>query len=267
MRTAPWLGQPLVMRGCQAAVYAPDETSIRPVLKACLLLSVVHVQARPRAVRAQLDASQTWMPHRPGEVLTCKVTMVTCFAHEPALALADRVQAMQTCGYGNSRTHARRARAAAQRPDGRRVPHLGPRAPQQQHRRRAGEADADAAAASAGAARRSACRQPAATLPYPPPCLPAHCVNAALFIEQARRSSVHVVSRRMRGARARLHARAERRAGRQENTMVKFRGDALHSIDNFQSPGGTPRVSLVLKQYRLSPGDYAFCPEFVVGAW
>ncbi len=49
--------------------------------------------------------------------------------------------------------------------------------------------------------------------------------------------------------------------------MVKFRGDALHSIDNFQSPSGKPRVSLVLKQYRLSPGDYAFTPEFVVGAW
>ena len=53
----------------------------------------------------------------------------------------------------------------------------------------------------------------------------------------------------------------------QENTMVQFRGDALHSIDNFQSAKGLPRASLVLKQYRLSPGDYAFAPEFVVGAW
>ena len=49
--------------------------------------------------------------------------------------------------------------------------------------------------------------------------------------------------------------------------MVQFRGDALHSIDNFQSAKGLPRASLVLKQYRLSPGDYAFAPEFVVGAW
>ena len=55
--------------------------------------------------------------------------------------------------------------------------------------------------------------------------------------------------------------------GVQENTMVQFRGDALHSIDNFQSAKGLPRASLVLKQYRLSPGDYAFAPEFVVGAW
>ncbi|KAK9839845.1 hypothetical protein WJX81_005462 [Elliptochloris bilobata] len=58
-----------------------------------------------------------------------------------------------------------------------------------------------------------------------------------------------------------------RRLQVKENTMVQFRGDALHSIDNFQAASGRPRVSLVLKQYRLAPGDYAFAPEFVVGAW
>ena len=44
---------------------------------------------------------------------------------------------------------------------------------------------------------------------------------------------------------------------------VQFRGDALHSLDGFQSATGLPRVSLVIKQYKLSPGDYAFSPQWV----
>lgn len=49
----------------------------------------------------------------------------------------------------------------------------------------------------------------------------------------------------------------------QENMRVQFRGDALHSLDGFQSGQGRPRVSLVIKQYKLSPGDYAFSPQWI----
>lgn len=49
----------------------------------------------------------------------------------------------------------------------------------------------------------------------------------------------------------------------QENMRVQFRGDALHALDGFRSSLGTPRVSLVVKQYKLSAGDYAFSPEWV----
>jgi hypothetical protein len=54
------------------------------------------------------------------------------------------------------------------------------------------------------------------------------------------------------------------RAGLQENLMVEFRGDALHGLEGFTTATGLPRVSLVCKQYRLSPGDYAFAPDFQI---
>lgn len=52
----------------------------------------------------------------------------------------------------------------------------------------------------------------------------------------------------------------------QENMRVQFRGDALHALDGFQSSLRLPRVSLVVKQYKVSAGDYAFAPEWVQAA-
>ena len=50
----------------------------------------------------------------------------------------------------------------------------------------------------------------------------------------------------------------------QENMRVRFRGDAMHALDGFQSRDKSkPRISLVIKQYKLSPGDYPFAPEWV----
>ncbi len=46
--------------------------------------------------------------------------------------------------------------------------------------------------------------------------------------------------------------------------MVEFRGDALHGLEGFTTATGLPRVSLVCKQYKLSPGDYAFSPNFQI---
>lgn len=43
--------------------------------------------------------------------------------------------------------------------------------------------------------------------------------------------------------------------------MVEFRGDAMHGLEAFQTATSLPRVSLVCKQYKLSPGDYAFTPD------
>ena len=47
---------------------------------------------------------------------------------------------------------------------------------------------------------------------------------------------------------------------------MQFRGDALHALDGFQSSLGLPRVSLVVKQYKVSAGDYAFAPEWIQAA-
>ncbi|KAK9821737.1 hypothetical protein WJX81_000585 [Elliptochloris bilobata] len=50
----------------------------------------------------------------------------------------------------------------------------------------------------------------------------------------------------------------------EENMMVEFRGDAMHGLASFTTATGLPRISLVAKQYKLSPGDYAFAPTFLV---
>ena len=52
----------------------------------------------------------------------------------------------------------------------------------------------------------------------------------------------------------------------QENMRVQFRGDALHALDGFQSSLRLPRVSLVVKQYKVPAGDYPFAPEWVQAA-
>lgn len=48
----------------------------------------------------------------------------------------------------------------------------------------------------------------------------------------------------------------------QENTLVQFRGDAMHGFDPFSSESGLPRVSLVVRSYKIATQDYAFTPEF-----
>ncbi|KAK9832790.1 hypothetical protein WJX81_000978 [Elliptochloris bilobata] len=47
-----------------------------------------------------------------------------------------------------------------------------------------------------------------------------------------------------------------------ENTLVQFRGDAMHGFDPFSSETGLPRVSLVVRCYKIATQDYAFTPEF-----
>lgn len=50
----------------------------------------------------------------------------------------------------------------------------------------------------------------------------------------------------------------------QENTLVQFRGDAMHGFDPFSAESGLPRVSLVVRSYKIATKDYAFTPEFHV---
>lgn len=42
-----------------------------------------------------------------------------------------------------------------------------------------------------------------------------------------------------------------------ENMMVAFRGDAAHNVLGFQSPSGSPRISLVFEQYKIRDKDYS----------
>ena len=43
---------------------------------------------------------------------------------------------------------------------------------------------------------------------------------------------------------------------------MQFRGDAMHGFDPFSSEWGLPRVSLVVRSYKIATQDYAFTPEF-----
>jgi hypothetical protein len=52
----------------------------------------------------------------------------------------------------------------------------------------------------------------------------------------------------------------------QENTLVQFRGDAMHGFDPFQSESGLPRISLVVRSYKIATADYPFTPDFHVPA-
>ncbi len=104
------------------------------------------------------------------------------------------------------------------------------------------------------------CSAPAS--PRPAPCLPS--VAPRLLVVHGLES---------RGARSRsAETQLERQrldpnptpGAPQENLMVEFRGDALHGLEGFTTATGLPRVSLVCKQYKLSPGDYAFSPNFQI---
>ncbi len=52
----------------------------------------------------------------------------------------------------------------------------------------------------------------------------------------------------------------------QENTLVQFRGDAMHGFDPFQAESGLPRISLVVRSYKVATADYPFTPDFHVPA-
>lgn len=56
------------------------------------------------------------------------------------------------------------------------------------------------------------------------------------------------------------------RGGVQENTLVQFRGDAMHGFDPFQAESGLPRISLVVRSYKIATADYPFTPDFHVPA-
>jgi len=45
---------------------------------------------------------------------------------------------------------------------------------------------------------------------------------------------------------------------------VQFRGDAMHGFDPFSSESGLPRVSLVVRCYKIATADYPFTPDFHV---
>jgi len=47
---------------------------------------------------------------------------------------------------------------------------------------------------------------------------------------------------------------------------VQFRGDAMHGFDPFQAESGLPRISLVVRSYKVATADYPFTPDFHVPA-